>query len=179
MSIMFLDTEFTGLNKDAQLISIALYYTEECFFYAELNDVNYEQTSSWIKENVIMHMEYKNESVVYTESSNYVKMKGSPLEVVGKLSKWIEQFEHIEIWADVLAYDWILFCNLFGGALQIPKNIFYIPFDLSTLLKLRLENPDIDRFRFVSHLLTEDDKKMKHHALMDAKVGKLCYGLIV
>ena len=93
------------------------------------------------------------------------------------MQKWLTQFDGIEIWADVLAYDWVLFCELFSGAFGIPENIFYVPFDLATLFRLkRMIEPtgkyekDISRFEFVAA-----DKSKQHHALEDARVEQLCF----
>ena len=178
MQVLFLDTEFTGLEKNAQLISIALYYSDDCYLYAEFNDVDYTKVSDWIKEQVVVHLEFIEHKNITLLDNRKVKLKGSIAEIKQGLQKWTAQFDEIEIWADVLAYDWVLFCDIFGGALHIPKNIFYIPFDLSTLLKIQRQNPDLNRFEFISHLLTENEKKLQHHALIDAKVSRLCYDKI-
>lgn len=175
MNVTFLDCEFTTLTQDARLISLALYHSRDSYFYAEMNDVDYETLSPWLKENVVKHLLFKEENTKIESDKNRVKLKGSPSDVRTKLADWIAQHEDMEIWADVLAYDWVLFCELFGGAECIPKNICYIPFDLATLFRIRAQNPDTDRFQFVSDLLTDNERVFRHHALSDALVGKLCY----
>jgi len=73
------------------------------------------------------------------------------------------------MWSDCLAYDWVLFNDLFGHAFNIPKNVYYIPFDICTLFKLKGIDPDINREEFAGM------QGAKHNALHDAKVIKACY----
>ena len=49
---IYFDTEFTGLYKDTQLISIGL-ISEDCReFYAEISDINTKKCDDWGKQNV-------------------------------------------------------------------------------------------------------------------------------
>ena len=50
---VFLDTEFTGLTKDTDLISIGLYIDEENYFYGEFNDCDLRKSFDWLEETVI------------------------------------------------------------------------------------------------------------------------------
>ena len=88
-----------------------------------------------------------------------------------KLYRWLQRFnQKIYMWSDCLAYDWVLFNNLFGGALEVPKFIYYIPFDICTLFEDRGIDPDIHRETFA-----ELGEGNKHNALWDARVIKACY----
>jgi hypothetical protein len=77
----------------------------------------------------------------------------------------------VEIWSDCLSYDWVLFNDLFGSAFDIPKNVYYIPFDICTLFKIKGIDPDISREEFIDNSVDG----VKHHALYDAKVIKACF----
>jgi hypothetical protein len=90
-------------------------------------------------------------------------------DIGSKLYEWLAQFDSVEVWSDCLAYDWVLFCDLFGGALNIPKNIYYIPFDICTVMKVEGFDPDVNREEFSG--ITGS----KHNSLHDAKVIKACY----
>jgi len=66
---------------------------------------------------------------------------------------------------------------LFGGAFSIPENIFYAPFDLATAFRLAGKiipmsrfDKDVSRFEFAGM-----DKKLQHHALMDARAERICF----
>ena len=93
-------------------------------------------------------------------------------ELKSNLSNWLEQFEQVEIYGDCLAYDWVLFCQIFGHAFNIPKNVYYIPFDLCSFFKVKGIDPDINREEFAGLVAGENDK---HNALWDAKVIKACF----
>lgn len=178
MSVVFLDTEFTGLHQSTTLISLALYIDEQNYFYAELNDYDPSQVFEWLEEHVLPKLIFKQEHAAYIEiSDTQIQMKSRTEEVREQLKEWLAHYEIIEIWADVMAYDWVLFCQLFGGAFNIPDNVFYAPFDLATLFRIKgLIEPlgkyerDVKRFEFAGI----DDEK-QHHALEDARVEKICW----
>ena len=75
------------------------------------------------------------------------------------------------MWGDCLSYDLVLFNQIWGHAFSIPKNVYYIPFDICTLFKVKGIDPDINREQF-SELV---DGSQQHNALWDAKVIKACY----
>lgn len=172
---IFIDTEFTGLHQRTTLISLGMVAETGEEFYAEFTDYDKSQLNEWIETNVIKHLELKDGDIKVDEET--LKVKGNKLLVKNELEKWLKKFEVIEIWADVLAYDWVLFCELFGGAFGLPENIFYTPFDLATVLRIKgmvaPENryeKDVNRFEFANI-----DISNQHHALWDARVEMLCY----
>ena len=151
---IFFDTEFTGLHKNTTLISIGLISEDGKTFYAEFNDYDKSQLDDWIIEHVIKNLKGD---------------QRSKEEVKEELTKWLMQFDEVEMWSDCLAYDWILFNDIFGHAFKIPENVYYIPFDICTLFKMKGIDPDINREEFSG--INGD----KHNALHDAKVIKACY----
>ena len=174
---VFLDTEFTGLVKDTELVSIGLYINQSNYFYAEFNDWDKSKSFEWLETTVISKLEFQFQDNELNKIGNCWRAKGNKQEVASELRNWLSQYEVIEIWADVLAYDWVLFCDLFGGAFGIPENIFYIPFDLATLFRIKgvIEpkgqyDGDISRYDYVGV-----DKTLQHHALADARVESMCY----
>jgi hypothetical protein len=175
---IFFDTEFTGLHQKTTLISIGL--ISECgkTFYAELTDYDMLQCDNWIFENVIKNLlfnEYPNSGIVLSNDMSCFEVKANSLSVKEKLEKWLSQFENVEIWSDCLSYDWVLFNQLFGHAFNIPKNVYYIPFDICTIFKIKGIDPDISREEYASM----SENSVKHNALWDAKVIKKCYELLV
>ena len=66
-----------------------------------------------------------------------------------ELDGWANPNTPVEIWSDCLAYDWVLFNELFGGAFGIPENVYYIPFDICTLFKMKNIDPDVSREKFI------------------------------
>lgn len=180
MKKIFFDTEFTGLHQNTTLVSIGL--VSECGeqFYAEFNDFDQSQVDDWLKENVIDKLcLYKGEGSRYypmlNKEKNQVSMCLDKQEVKQELTNWLSQFGQVEMWSDCLSYDWMLFNNIFGTAFDIPKNVYYIPFDLCTMFKLKGIDPDINREEFAQFKST----KNKHNALHDAKIIKACYDKLI
>lgn len=180
---IFFDTEFTGLHQLTTLISIGIIADTGETFYAEFIDYELSQVDDWIKENVIVNLLLGSPDTSYPigiPKPADETVKGYTRNViVNDLKDWLykiadKYLEHdgkMEVWSDCLAYDWVLFCEPFGGALHIPECLYYIPFDLATLLKAKGIDPDVNREEFAG--MTEGGPK--HNALWDAKVIKACY----
>lgn len=165
---VFFDCEFTGLHKDTTLISIGLVAETGERFYAELNNYDNEQLNEWLEENVMANLWCKSE-VNELNTPDYYYW-GDTDFVAEKLKQWLLQFNKVEMWSDCLAYDWVLFCDLYGHEFYIPSSVSYIPMDISTMFNLCDIDPDINREDFVG--ISEADK---HNALHDAMVIKACY----
>lgn len=165
---VYFDTEFTGLHQKTTLISIGLVSEDGKSFYAELTDYDQSQVNDWMQENVIAHLHLSDYRI---EQGNLVAWVGDKNTTRQHLTEWLTQFDFVEMWSDCLSYDWVLFNQLWGHAFNIPKNVYYIPFDICTLFKVKGIDPDINREEYLG--LTEG--KQKHNALWDAKVIKACY----
>jgi hypothetical protein len=172
---IFFDTEFTGLHKDTTLISIGLVADDGRTFYAEFNDFKTIYVDDWIRENVIKKLTYTGVFQVNEGTKENVSYKSFGENIRQKLSEWLSQFETVEMWSDCLSYDWVLFCDLFGHAFNIPKNVYYIPFDICTLFKVKGIDPDISREKFVFGEVYHEMVAQKHNALYDAQLIKACY----
>lgn len=197
MTKIFFDTEFTGLHQNTTLISIGL--VSECgkTFYAEFSDYDKNQIDEWLQKNVIDNLIFK-ETQLYEGRYYHAKRatnnpfpnslyKSFSLElrnessvVKNEMIQWLEQFESIEMWGDCLSYDWVLFSQLFGHAFNIPKNVYYIPFDICTLFKNKGIDPDISREEFAGNMIEVSTPEHwganpKHNALWDAYIIRECY----
>jgi hypothetical protein len=182
---LFLDFEFTGLRQHTSPISIGIVSEDGREFYAEFMDFETGQLDDWIKRNIIPNTLYlqfsaeKRQSIV-KPMNHYCDTRDA---IVRSLVVWLRQFEHIEMWGDCMAYDWVLFCQLFGGALNLPRNIYYIPFDICTRFKDYGIDPDIDRQEFANHGTFNRDNRCivlgksisEHNAICDARTLKACY----
>ena len=177
---IFFDTEFTGLHKGTSLISIGLISEYGDEFYAELTDYDKFQIDGWLQDNVIDNLlilnngEYAAKIAMYGNTEGEIGCAGNKEFIKGQLKCWLESMsrkygDKVEMWSDCLAYDWVLFNDLFGHAFNIPKNVYYIPFDICTLFKIKGIDPDISREGFAGI------DGQKHNALHDAKVIKACY----
>lgn len=178
---IYFDTEFTGLHQHTTLISIGCVAENGAQFYAELDDYDVSQVDDWIKEQVISNLWIQNPEVMPPPYVDY--MVGKKPEVAEALRVWLyaqsideldqddDRFPRIEMWSDCLAYDWVLFCELFGGAFGVPSFVYYIPFDLATLFKVKGIDPDVNREEYVGAGAGGN----KHNALWDAQMIRACY----
>jgi len=178
MTKIFLDAEFTGMHQNTTLISIGLISDCGKTFYAEFNDFDKKQIDEWINKNVIKYLKL-NKKTKYKPYSDKVEVYGNKEEIEFCLSHWLQQFDEIEIWSDCLAYDWVLFCELYNGALNIPEQIYYIPFDICTLFKMKGIDPDINREEFAFEGQFFEGNIEKHNAMWDAKIIKMCYNILI
>ena len=182
MKKIFFDTEFTGLHQNTSLISIGCVSEEGHTFYATLKDYSYEYIDKWIVDNVLDNLLYSEDDKDF-EVIDITDAKGMQSQryyniTTGKckdlLLEWLKHFnDDIVMWSDCLAYDWVLFCELFGGAMKVPKFINYIPRDICTLFDIKGIDPDISRLDF------SEIKEVRHNALADALMIKACYNKLI
>lgn len=193
---LFLDTEFTALQKDADLISIGIVSEDGKCFYAEADDYDESKITPWVKKHVIDNLIFKKGEIPkpYTASRTEdnpipnnlykgydVAFVGNKKEIRDELCVWLSQFvvknkdTKLEFWSDCLAYDWVLFNDIFGETFQTPNYVYYIPFDICTLFKIKGIDPDISREEFIKNSV----EGIKHNSLYDAKVIKACYEKLI
>ena len=172
MKKVFFDTEFTGSRKSACLISIGFVSEENEQFYAVLTDYDPSDIDDWLRKNVIENLA--------SQSANII---GTKAEVASAIRAWMEKTsdgEKIQMVSDVLAFDWVLFCDLFGSAFDIPECVHYIPMDLGTKFAINGLDPDTNRIDFAeernpSLANLAKLKLKKHNALYDAIIIKECW----
>lgn len=176
---IFMDTEFTGLHQQTTLLSIGLITEDGKAFYRELSDYTHdeEQITGWIKDNVMPHLNWMSDDPEVEAMG--ARDTITTFQLRDQLEEWFGQLplssgEKIEMWVDTGHYDWVLFCNLWGNALNIPSYIHYQPCDLATFFKVLGLDPDTDRRAFADM----DPTKPKHHALWDAVEMQRCHALL-
>lgn len=172
---VFLDTEFTGLRQHTSLISLGLAAENGDVFYAELTDYDVAQLNPWLQEYVEPYLSKNLPAGIHTQIDSSMFVQGDRADVAKVLRNWFARFgekNSVEIWADVLAWDWVLFCELFG-ANGLPPQIHYIARDLSTLLVVKGIDPDTKREALGTVNWSHPALKLaKHHALYDALLEK-------
>jgi hypothetical protein len=176
---VFFDTEFTGLHQNTTLISIGMIAEDGSIFYAEFGDYDKTQVDDWLEKNVMSNLLYRNIICQRNEFSGgtSLSVKGNAPYVKEVLEGWLCQYNTVEMWSDCLSYDWVLFNQLFGHAFNIPPNVYYIPFDICTLMKIKGIDPDVSREEFAG--VKDWNVEDKHNALHDAKVIKACYERLI
>lgn len=188
---IFWDSEFTGLVQNSDLISLGLVTETGHKFYAEFTDFSTLKLDKWVKENVIdnLILSFLGESSKPFSKKGDLNLficRGSRSYILDCLLGWLSDIlsdsgeENLEFWGDCISYDWVLLNSLWRNVLNKPDFIYYIPFDICTLFKLKGIDPDIDREAFSgadkflnSRYLNANLKK--HNSLWDALVVRECY----
>ncbi len=190
MTKIFFDTEFTGLHQATTLVSIGLIAETGQTFYAELTDYDRGQIDGWLQQNVIDKLTilptladdveaYED----YRQGLAQFRCAGVASYVAERLKVWLAQFGQVQMWSDLLCYDWVLFVALVadygtGNYPQLPANVYYIPMDICPLFERSGIDPDISREQFAGGAFLYGTAQ-KHTALWDAQVIKACYDKLV
>lgn len=182
----FFDFEFTGLHQHTTPISIGITYASGHQLYAEFTDYDRSQVNDWIQMHVIDNLTLgdmgPNTCRFSHDNLRSWEIRGTREYVAQEIDFWHQYIypdynnTKIEMWSDVLAYDWMLFNQMYGHAFNIPKNIYYIPFDIATLMKVKGVDPDISREELSG---ITDIGNQKHNALWDAKIIQACYDKLI
>ncbi len=181
---IFFDTEFTGLHQHTTPISIGLVAEDGREFYGEFTDYDEIQVDDWLEENVInkLHLALQDYRGLPIGVMRF-RIRENKRLITEYLNQWLRNFDQpLKMWSDTLAWDWVLFCQLWEGAFGLPECVYYIPFDIATLFKVKGIDPDKNRETFA---LIDDTNMAKldedwigerqHNALWDAKIIKACY----
>lgn len=178
---LYLDTEFSGLHQNTQLISLAIVADTGEEFYAEFTDYDQAQITPWITKNVLSKLILS--STGCTVTTNSVKIRGNKSQITSELTQWLNVLyqrysnQRILFWADVPHYDWVLFCELFGGSLKLPFFIDFMCMDIASLLWSKGINPTISRYELLEKTKTTDIQH--HNALYDAHVIRSLYNKLM
>ncbi|KIF63664.1 hypothetical protein NX10_06480 [Pseudomonas fluorescens] len=146
---LFLDCEFTQLNRDTKLISLAL-VSEACHeYYVELTDTYVTQDcSDFVIQNVLPQLD--------------LSLHGQTLsEAQASLLAFLSDLEGpLEVCSDAPEWDWDLFCQLAYVDHRWPGNVANRATNLILLFR-HLEADDICNVTL---------PELPHHALLDARL---------
>lgn len=146
---VFLDCEFTQLNRDTKLISLALVSEAGHEFYVELTDTYHvADCSDFVIQNVLPQLNLPEHGQPLVEAQT------SLLAFLGSLEG------PLEICSDAPDWDWDLFCQLAYRHHRWPANVANRATNLIKLFR-HLEADDI-----ADVVLPE----LPHHALLDARL---------
>ena len=182
---VFFDVEFTGLQKDTTMISIGLISADGKMFYAELTDYDEKLCDDWIKNNVFPNLLTKQPADLTDYVPNY--HIGNKYNIARALTNWFNQFDTVELVADVGHYDMVLLIDLFGHAFKLPNNVaptyHDVNQDIARCYKISLQEA-FDKPR--DNILREKDRdeiltrlvQNKHNALYDATITRELYQVL-
>ena len=209
-----IDAEFTGLQHPTSLISLGMVSENDEALYIEFNTFERSQINDWLKENVLDNLfilkdkhfadcsvefgyaggqlnnsqSWNSGSIAYTENSSAKTL----------IINWLKQFnEDIQIISDCSSYDWVLFCQIFKGALNLPEFISPYCHDINQDIANHFGVSDRKAFnlnrekiaipektgRVLRNVIQDFQnltgaKDAKHNALWDALVTKECFNIV-
>ncbi len=175
---IFFDTEFTGLHQATTLISIGCVAEDDREFYAEFTDYDRDQIdkiSDRARDEVLGLVYKSDKNWAYTDGA-HTGRAGDRAYIAGELELWFASFGEVQMVSDCLSYDWVLFCQLWGHAFNIPANVSPAPRDINQDIAnfLGIDEKsafEVDRNKFCNL----DDRSITHNAGWDARVIKACY----
>jgi hypothetical protein len=155
----FVDCEFNDKGKEIDLISIAIVSEMErsiCLTSSEF-DLKAAESKPWLVENVIAQLPPR-------------ELWVSRLQIRDEILAFIGKDPKPRFWAWFGAYDWVLFCQLFGGMLNLPKKWPQFVLDLKQEHELA-GRPVLPRQMDGEHDALEDAKwnRVVHQILMGGK----------
>lgn len=182
MTRVFFDMEFTSLHQRAEPISLGMVTDSNAMtLYCEFTDYDAALMNDWVAQHVLPKLRLHRLGMHKGAIEGSLEYKGTRRLVVPVIVRWLLDLWRetrgglpLEMWGDVLAYDWVFFCELLGGSQNLPFHVGYIPFDLATLFKLKGLDPDSNRADFVGV-----DPTTQHDALQDAALAALCYAALM
>lgn len=152
----FLDTEFIerGNQYPVTLISIGLVAENGNTFYAVSSEFHDEDCSQWVKENVLPHLGQDPRIPV--------------VDIALRLWDWMDSFAtgKPEFWGYYCDYDWVVFAQMFGTMMDLPKGWPMYCRDIKQLCD-DLGNPKLP-----------EQTSTEHNALADALWNKQAYEFI-
>ena len=182
MENLYFDTEFTGLKKDAELISIGIVDESGRTFYAEINDFCMSSVAHnpWIQDNVIANLIFNDKFEVIEEDSLSVSMKGTKSQVSNQLIRWIGE-RNVQFVSDCNSYDHVLLIDLITvgrSALEMPSNISPYCHDINQDIARFYKVDNVEAFNMNREELAGTKADRKHNALKDAFDIKNIYDMI-
>jgi hypothetical protein len=125
----YLDTEFIddSITRTIELISIGIVCEDGRELYAVSNEFDVNRCDDWLKANVLNQLPPRPEQCGLGTTSLWMSRK----EIKQLIEQWIVG-DDIEIWAYFASSDWIVFYQLFGRMLDMPKRFPKFVRDLKT-----------------------------------------------
>lgn len=141
----FLDTEFNEDGTVLELISLALVSEIGHSLYLESNEFDESTCTPFVQQHVLLHLGPKEERLSRAQMSERIHL-------------FLANDSAPSFWAYFAAYDWVLFCQLFGPMVDLPRPYPQYCLDLKQL-----------EVMLPSHLRPEKPvNTQEHHALADA-----------
>ena len=167
----WLDTEFIEDGKTIDLISIGIVAEDGRELYCENLDCDFLKASEWVNENVLPNLWSRQADKSIGNAWSRDGGIGGLLnhkEIGREVSRFCspDRYGKPEFWAYYADYDWVVFCQLFGTMMDLPKGFPKYCRDIKQECD-RLGNPELPK-----------QGKGEHNALADAYWNKHAYDFL-
>jgi hypothetical protein len=146
----WMDTEFMEDGRTIELLSIGIVRVDGAEYYAVNAEADVSMANDWVKQNVLPHLDF-------TKAKARKNIRDEVLEFVTFAGK------KPEIWGYYADYDWVVFCQLFGRMVDLPKGLPMYCRDVKQLAVF-VGDPELPK-----------QKSIEHHALHDARWTRDAY----
>ena len=163
---VYMDTEFLEDGNTIDLISIGLVF-DDTEYYAVSNSFNFDKVwaDDWVRTNVLLPIagEYLDLSNSDKEAiRRCINRIGKPNEEIKEDILRLLSHIPVDFYTYYGAYDWVVFCRLFGKMIDLPKNFPMFSIDLKQIMVYEHLTKEWKR-------LNCPDPVGEHNALIDAK----------
>lgn len=116
----FIDTEFEerGPHEPIKLISIGIVAEDGRELYLENGEYDPHFASDWLKQNVIPHLKTDPKITLRREDIKKHILEFIPARAGDQ--SWVT-YDEPQFWGYFADYDWVVFCQLFGKMIDLPK----------------------------------------------------------
>lgn len=146
----FLDTEFHEDGRTIDLISVALVSERAEYYAVAIDGWEPDACNEWVKQNVLPKLPPKTDSQWRLRA-----------EIARDIKNLLLAEDEPVIWGYFSDYDWVVFCQLFGRMIDLPKGFPMYCLDL----KQEMKRLGIKREDLPASLRNE----LEHDALSDAR----------
>jgi hypothetical protein len=185
----WLDTEFIEDGKTIDLISIGIVCEDGREFYAVNNECHWYRANDWVLENVLLPMGIDRQGWMerdpnmmsprvregYLRAMSHLKICEELLWYFGSAVTndegdgfWDESVKDIEFWGEWCSYDWVVFCQIFGEMVDLPKEF---PMRCRDIIQMAEDEMGIPSGDLPPSLETDGN----HNALLGARTVKERY----
>lgn len=170
----FLDTEFIEDGRTIDLISIGIVADDGRELYLLNYDCDHSKASEWVQTNVLAHLPSMPLPQLHSSAKAFLdsevgkqgwRNKGAIAdEVLNFCSPKI--YGKPEFWGYYADYDWVVFCQLWGTMMDLPKGFPMYCRDIKQWCD-ELGNPELP-----------NQDEAEHHALSDARWNKQAWDFL-
>ena len=158
---IFLDTEFLEDGKTIDLISIGMVREDGQELHLGNIDADWNRIykDAWLMENVVPKLPHISDRSFWKTRTDIQQRVSEFCNTIitGESFKLVGESFVPEFWAYYADYDWVVFCQLFGRMIDLPKNWPKYCNDFKQYIKM---------FGFETEHQSEE---VAHNALEDAK----------